>query len=74
MEEATRFFMLNQIDLRWREHLQAMKFLQQAVGLRGYAQRDPLTEYKLEGFNLFQEMTAQSKSRNPTSCYTADMI
>ena len=33
-----------------------MKFLQQAIGLRGYAQRDPLTEYKLEGYNLFLEM------------------
>jgi hypothetical protein len=38
---------------------QAMKFLQQAVGLRGYAQRDPLAEYKLEGYNLFLEMMAQ---------------
>ena len=36
-----------------------MKFLQQAIGLRGYAQRDPLTEYKLEGYNLFLEMMAQ---------------
>lgn len=38
--------------------LQAMKFLQQAVGLRGYAQRDPLSEYKLEGYGLFLEMMA----------------
>lgn len=36
-----------------------MKFLQQAVGLRGYAQRDPLAEYKVEGYNLFMEMMAQ---------------
>ena len=35
-----------------------MKFLQQAVGLRGYAQRDPLAEYKLEGYELFLEMMA----------------
>ena len=35
-----------------------MKFLQQAVGLRGYAQRDPLAEYKLEGYQLFLEMMA----------------
>ena len=35
-----------------------MKFLQQAVGLRGYAQRDPLAEYKLEGYTLFLEMMA----------------
>ena len=36
-----------------------MKFLQQAIRLRGYAQRDPLTEYKLEGFQLFSSMMAQ---------------
>ena len=36
-----------------------MKFLQQAIRLRGYAQRDPLTEYKLEGFELFGSMMAQ---------------
>ena len=36
-----------------------MKFLQQAIGLRGYAQRDPLTEYKLEGYNLFLDMMAK---------------
>ena len=38
---------------------QAIKFLQQAVGLRGYAAKDPLTEFKLEGYNLFVEMTSQ---------------
>jgi preprotein translocase subunit SecA len=36
-----------------------MKFLQQAVGLRGYAQREPLSEYKLEGYGLFLEMMAK---------------
>eukprot|EP00884_Botryococcus_braunii_P014936 jgi/Botrbrau1/23443/Bobra.106_1s0004.1 len=59
MLEAQRFFILAQTDNLWKEHLQAMRFLQQAVGLRGYAQRDPLAEYKLEGYNLFLEMMAQ---------------
>lgn len=36
-----------------------MKFLQTAIGLRGYAQRDPLTEYKLEGYQLFLDMMAR---------------
>jgi preprotein translocase subunit SecA len=49
-QEAQRFFVLTQTDNLWKEHLQAIKFLQQAVGLRGYAQRDPLVEYKLEGW------------------------
>jgi len=59
MPEAQRFFVLSQTDALWKEHLQAIKFLQQAVGLRGYAAKDPLTEFKLEGYNLFVEMTAQ---------------
>ncbi|KAK1378633.1 hypothetical protein POM88_025377 [Heracleum sosnowskyi] len=59
MKEAERFLLLNNIDRLWKEHLQALKFVQQAVGLRGYAQRDPLIEYKLEGYNLFIEMMAQ---------------
>lgn len=58
MQAAQRFFVLTQTDNLWKEHLQAIKFLQQAVSLRGYAQRDPLVEYKLEGYNLFLEMMA----------------
>lgn len=63
MQEVERFFVLSQTDGTWKEHLQSMKFLQQSVGLRGYAQRDPLTEFKLEGYNLFMDMTAR-KRRN----------
>ncbi|CAL8466787.1 g6323 [Coccomyxa elongata] len=59
LQEAQRFFLLTQTDNMWKEHLQAMKFLQQAVGLRGYAQREPLAEYKLEGYGLFLEMMAK---------------
>uniref|UniRef100_A0A2N9G789 Protein translocase subunit SecA n=1 Tax=Fagus sylvatica TaxID=28930 RepID=A0A2N9G789_FAGSY len=59
MKEAERFLVLSNIDRLWKEHLQSIKFVQQAVGLRGYAQRDPLIEYKLEGYNLFLEMMAQ---------------
>lgn len=62
-QAAQRFFVLTQTDNLWKEHLQAIKFLQQAVGLRGYAQRDPLVEYKLEGYNLFLEMMAQVRNR-----------
>ncbi len=49
MNEAQRYFLLTNTDNLWKEHLQAIKFLQQAVGLRGYAAKDPLTEFKLEG-------------------------
>jgi len=59
MAQAQRYFLLTNTDSLWKEHLQAIKFLQQAVGLRGYAAKDPLTEFKLEGYNLFVEMSAQ---------------
>jgi preprotein translocase subunit SecA len=67
--DAARFFVLAQTDNLWKEHLQAMKFLQQAVGLRGYAQRDPLAEYKLEGYQLFVEMMAQLRRNAIYSFY-----
>ncbi|GAX74750.1 hypothetical protein CEUSTIGMA_g2197.t1 [Chlamydomonas eustigma] len=59
MAEAQRFFLLTQTDTLWKEHLQAIKFMQQAVGLRGYAAKDPLTEFKLEGYKLYVEMMAK---------------
>ncbi|XP_074571100.1 protein translocase subunit SECA1, chloroplastic isoform X1 [Curcuma longa] len=69
MKEAERFLILTNIDRLWKEHLQAIKFVQQAVGLRGYAQRDPLIEYKLEGYNLFLEMMAQIRRNVIYSIY-----
>jgi preprotein translocase subunit SecA len=57
--EVQQFFLLSQTDRLWKDHLQAMKFLQTAIGLRGYAQRDPIIEYKFEGFELFKNMMAQ---------------
>ena len=56
MREAERFFILQQIDTLWREHLQQMDALRESVGLRGYGQKDPLIEYKSEGYELFLEM------------------
>lgn len=56
MREAERFFILQQIDTLWREHLQQMDALRESVGLRGYGQKDPLIEYKSEGYELFLDM------------------
>lgn len=69
MKEAERYFILTNIDRLWKEHLQALKFVQQAVGLRGYAQRDPLIEYKLEGYNLFLDMMAKIRRNVIYSVY-----
>ncbi|MDJ0515635.1 MAG: preprotein translocase subunit SecA [Trichodesmium sp. MO_231.B1] len=56
MRDAERFFILQQIDTLWREHLQQMDALRESVGLRGYGQKDPLIEYKSEGYELFLDM------------------
>ena len=56
MRQAERFFILQQIDTLWREHLQSMDALRESIGLRGYGQKDPLIEYKQEGYEMFLEM------------------
>ena len=59
MRQVERFFTLQQIDLLWRQHLQAMAALKESVNLRSIAQKDPLLEYKNEGYDLFLEMMAK---------------
>jgi len=61
MRQAERFFILQQIDTLWREHLQSMDALRESVGLRGYGQKDPLIEYKNEGYDMFLEMMTQMR-------------
>ncbi|MBE9118743.1 preprotein translocase subunit SecA [Lusitaniella coriacea LEGE 07157] len=56
MRQAERFFILQQIDTLWREHLQGMDALRESIGLRGYGQKDPLIEYKQEGYEMFLEV------------------
>jgi preprotein translocase subunit SecA len=56
MRQAERFFILQRIDTLWREHLQQMDALRESIGLRGYGQKDPLIEYKTEGYELFLDM------------------
>jgi preprotein translocase subunit SecA len=56
MRELERFLVLQIIDERWREHLYDMDYLREGIHLRGFAQRDPLVEYKNEGFALFRDL------------------
>lgn len=53
--------LLNSLDTHWKEHLAAMDYLRQSIGLRGYAQKDPKQEYKRESFNLFTSMLENLK-------------
>jgi preprotein translocase subunit SecA len=56
VRELERRVLLEVIDRKWREHLYEMDYLQEGVGLRAYAQRDPLVEYQREGFDMFSQM------------------
>jgi preprotein translocase subunit SecA len=59
MRYYERQFILQEMDSMWREHLQQMEALREAIGLRGYGQKDPLVEYKNEGYQMFLEMLEQ---------------
>jgi preprotein translocase subunit SecA len=52
---------LQTMDRLWREHIVAVEYLRQVIGLRSYGQRDPLNEYKTEGFTLFSDMITHMK-------------
>ena len=56
MREIEKFVMLSTIDKLWIDHLDAIDDLRDGIGLRGYAQRDPLVEYKAEAFNSFEKL------------------
>jgi len=56
MRQIEKQVLLQTIDAKWREHLLTLEHLRSVVGFRGYAQRDPLNEYKTEGFQLFEAM------------------
>jgi preprotein translocase subunit SecA len=53
-----KHFLLQMVDLQWREHLMHLDHLRNVIGLRGYGQRDPLNEYKTEAFSLFETLLA----------------
>ncbi|WP_165174848.1 preprotein translocase subunit SecA [Desulfovibrio sp. ZJ369] len=57
--EIQRYFLLEELDRCWKEHLRNMDALRDGIGLRGYGQKDPKLEYKREGFEMFQAMLFQ---------------
>ncbi len=61
MREIERVILLKVIDRKWMDHIDDMDQLRQGVGLQAYGQRDPLVEYKLNGYEMFDEMTQNIK-------------
>ncbi|EEG31098.1 preprotein translocase, SecA subunit [[Clostridium] methylpentosum DSM 5476] len=61
MRELERVIMLRVVDTKWMDHIDAMDELRRGMHLRAYGQRDPIVEYRLEGFDMFDEMIASIK-------------
>ncbi|WP_020589833.1 preprotein translocase subunit SecA [Desulfobacter curvatus] len=61
IRHVERFIILQTVDTRWKEHLLNMDHLKEGIGLRGYAQQDPLRIYKKEGFDMFQDLMNRIK-------------
>ena len=57
-----RYVVVNAVDIHWQDHLTEMDELRRSVGLRGYGQKDPLSEYKNEAFRAFEEMMVAMRS------------
>lgn len=74
MREIERFIVLQVTDAKWREHLYNMDQLKEGIGLRAYAHKDPLIEYKKEGFELFQRMVVSSETEIVTNLFKVHAV
>ncbi|MFZ5764234.1 MAG: preprotein translocase subunit SecA [Thermodesulfobacteriota bacterium] len=63
MRYLERVVLLQIVDAHWKDHLLSMDHLKQGIGLRGYGQKNPLNEYKKEGYNMFMEMIQRVKEK-----------
>ena len=66
-----RYVVVNAVDVHWQDHLTEMEELRRSVGLRGYGQKDPLSEYKSEAFRAFEEMMGSMRSEVCTGMFRA---
>jgi len=73
MRDLERFIVLQTVDVRWREHLEAMDYLREGIGLRGLAQKDPLVEYRNEGAIMFDELISAIHEEVVTLLYHAEV-
>jgi preprotein translocase subunit SecA len=73
MRELERKILLSVLDRKWREHLYEMDYLQEGIGLRAMAQRDPLVEYQREGYDLFSAMMDAVKEELVGHLFSAEV-
>ena len=74
MRIAEKRVMLNQIDIDWKNHLQAIDNLKSSVGLRSMAGKDPYNEYKIESFNYFDEMLTNQNEKVIKTLFNIEII
>jgi len=72
-EEIEKLIYLQTLDKLWREHLYEMDTLKTGIGLRGYNQKDPLTEYKQESFRLFEDLIRKIKTESVQFIHRVDL-
>ncbi|MDR1735401.1 MAG: preprotein translocase subunit SecA [Oscillospiraceae bacterium] len=71
MRELERVILLRAVDRKWMDHIDAMHELRQGIGLRAYAQSDPIVEYKREGFAMFEDMVMSIREDTVRGVYIA---
>jgi len=72
LRQVERQVLLQVLDSKWREHLYEMDYLKEGIGLRAMGQRDPLTEYQREGYQLFEAMTDTIKEQSVQVLYRVE--
>ncbi|WP_428648875.1 preprotein translocase subunit SecA [Roseibium sp.] len=74
MRQVEKAVLLQTLDNLWREHLANLDHLRSVIGFRGYAQRDPLQEYKTEAFTLFESMLAQLRQMTTAQLLRVELV
>ncbi|MGZ5288847.1 MAG: preprotein translocase subunit SecA [Actinomycetota bacterium] len=74
MRELERVVLLNITDTKWREHLYEMDYLQEGIHLRSYAQKDPITEYRREAYEMYQELTESIRADFVRYIYRVELV
>ncbi|MDQ6973514.1 MAG: SEC-C metal-binding domain-containing protein, partial [Mariprofundaceae bacterium] len=73
MRGFEKWLILQVLDHHWKDHLLAMDHLRQSVGLRGYAQKQPIQEYKRESFELFEKMLGEVREKTMRTLYNVQV-
>ncbi|MBI5756359.1 MAG: preprotein translocase subunit SecA [Nitrospirae bacterium] len=74
MRQIERVVLLQVVDTHWKDHLLTMDYLKEGIGLRGYGQKDPLIEYKREGFEMFNDMISRIKSDTVERLFKVQLV